>query len=453
MSADGNAEAFVFLYLLVSCRKAPSLTGLLGAQLSFANLPAIVYHGLLYCCELVEILKGSDNSQLQIDMKFKLNAVTQLRFLLSAVHKFNLSSFKASPIETIVSNTRFYATAALPVIETLDEKIEGVGFGDRRLEPADVLKGWGCSENDISSMFLRRSSLHKMDVNNLQSKLQILRDLGISPSDLAKIVDCRPRFLSCRLNKNLDERIEYLERLFGSREVLLKAVLHNPSLLTYDLHNRIKPVIAMYENVGLSRKDLIPMLLSRPTLIPRCNLNDEKMDYISRTGVTKDSRMYKYLVTLFSISRLETIREKMANLEKFGFSEEEILSLFGRSPLLLTLSVDKVQRNMTFVSGTMKLPASSVLCNPCLLYFNLETSLMPRYLLAEKIDDMGLVPQVNGPSMIRALRMTEKRFIKVFISCHPEAVAKELMVFYTSAKNMKRLAESSKRNVHKGFPF
>lgn len=386
-------------------------------------------------------------------MKSSLSALVKLRCLFSATQRFNLYLFSDFAIETVILSLRSYATAALPVVETYGEKIKTVGVQKKPLEPADVLRSWGCSEKDVSTIFLRRPSLRKMDANNLQSKLHILSSLGVSSSDLAKIVYCRPRFLNCRLNKNLDERIEYLQALFGSREILLKAVLRNPSLLTYDLHNSIKPVIAMYESVGLSRQDLISMLLSRPTLIPRCTLNDEKMDYIHRTGVSKVSRMYKYVVTLFSISRLETIHKKMANLEKFGFSEDEILNFFGRSPLLLTLSVDKVQRNMTFILGTMKLPASSVLRDPCLLHFNLETLLRPRYLLAEKIDDMDLVPRVKGPSMVRALRMTEKRFIKAFISCHPEAVAKELMSFYTSAKGIKRLAESSKRCIHKGFPF
>ncbi|KAL3535800.1 hypothetical protein ACH5RR_004261 [Cinchona calisaya] len=386
-------------------------------------------------------------------MKSKLKALVQSRLLFAATQTINLSFFNASLIDAVISHPRSYATAVLPVVESYGETIKSIGNRDKRLEPADVLRRWGCSENDVSVIFLRQPSLHKIDVNNLQSKLQILSDLGVSSSDLVKIIHCRPRLLNCRLNKDLDQRIEYLERFFGSREVLLKAILRNPSLLTYDLHHRIKPVIAIFVNVGLSRKELIPMLLSRPTLIPRCNLNDEKMDYIRRTGVSKDSRMYKYVVTLFSISRIETIHEKIANLEKFGFSEDEILSLFGRSPLLLTLSVDKVQRNMTFALGTMKLSASTIACYPCLLYLNLETSLKPRYLLAEKIDDRGLVPRAKGPSMIRALRMTEKRFIKAFISCHPEAVAKELMIFYRSAKGIKRLAESSKRNMRKGFPF
>jgi len=223
--------------------------------------------------------------------------------------------------------------------------------------------------------------------------------------------------------------------LFESREVLAKAIVRNPSLLTYDFHNKVKPVIALYEEMGVSGRDLIPMLLSRPTMIPRTSFDEEKMEYIRKTGISKGSKMYKYVVTLIGISRHETICRKVANLEKFGFSEEEIFSLFGRSPLMMTLS------------------PSVVLRYPFLLYSNLEAVMKPRVLLAGKIQDMGLNFQIKGPTMLRALRMTEKRFLKAFVELHPKDVADELMEFYRNAKGVKRLAEASKKSVTNGFPF
>ncbi|KAD7116493.1 hypothetical protein R6Q59_006749 [Mikania micrantha] len=296
-------------------------------------------------------------------------------------------------------------------------------------------------------------SLHNSKLDKLQSKLQILRDLGFTSSDLIKIISCRPRFLKCRINRYLDERVRYLEHLFGSKEVLQKAILRNPSVLTYDLKNMIQPTVDLYKSMGITGRDLTLMLLSRPTIIPRTSLNAEKLEYIRKTGISKDSKMYKYVVTLVAISRLETIREKIANLEKFGFLEDEIFWLLGTSPLVLTLSVEKVQRNMTFVVASMKQPAKVVLEYPFLLYKNLETALKPRMVLATKIDDMGLNPSINGPKVFTALRMTEKRFVKVFINCHPPEIANELMNCYADAKHVKRLAEEAKKIVHKGFPF
>lgn len=150
---------------------------------------------------------------------------------------------------------------------------------------------------------------------------------------------------------------------------------------------------------------------------------------------------------------METIQEKVANLEKFGLSEEEIWGLCGRCPILLTLSVEKVQRNMTFVVATMKLEARSVLKHPFLLLANLETQIRPRVDVVKRVFEMGMKPLVEDVSIATALRMSEKRFLKVYVMCHQEDVAGELMEFYEKAKNVKRLAVESKKYVRKGFPF
>ncbi|KAM7269779.1 hypothetical protein ACFE04_025276 [Oxalis oulophora] len=317
----------------------------------------------------------------------------------------------------------------------------------------NVLRTWGCNENDISAILSRHPALRNADAEPLQTKLGLLTALGLTSADLVKIIHCRPRFLSRRLDYSFKNRIEYLTELFGSKDVLRKAITRNPSLLVYDLADSIKPTIKLYEDMGVSREGLVTMLLSRPTLIPRTSFDDEKLEYIRKTGVQKETKMYKFVVTLIGISRHETIQAKVANFEKFGLTEDEIWGLFGRSPYLMTLSVDKIQRNMTFILGMMKLPASVVLTRPYMLASNLETVIKPRVFVAEKMKDMGLPSQLKGTSLIASLKMREYRFLKVYVKCHPKEVADELLQVYDNAKCIKRLAESSKRNISLGFPF
>ncbi|KAL5744853.1 hypothetical protein ACOSQ2_027969 [Xanthoceras sorbifolium] len=393
-------------------------------------------------------------------MESKPNPLFRLGFPFTNSHQLlNLSKIRVrnSLLFYIAIRTATCSTKCQAEVQTAAEsesESESEATNNPPKDSIQVFKKWGCSENDISKMLARRPSLRNAELSNLQSKLSVLAGLGLRSSDLVKIINCRPRFLSCRINHSFDERIEYFTQLFGSKDMLCKAIVRNPSLLTYDFHCKIKPTIALYDQVGVSGKDLITMLLSRPTLIPRSSFNDEKFEYIRKAGVLKGSNMYKYIVTLIAISRLETIHEKVSNLVKFGISEDEVWALFGRSPLVLTLSVDKVQRNMTFVMATLKLPAKIVLEYPFLLFSNLEAVLKPRLLLAGKIQDMGLSPEIKGrEAVLRALRMAEKRFLKAFVSCHPRDVADELMEVYRHAKCVKRLAEGSKKNVRKGFPF
>ncbi|KAJ0009977.1 hypothetical protein Pint_34515 [Pistacia integerrima] len=365
-------------------------------------------------------------------MEPKPHTFLKLRYCLTTSQYHLLSSKKATNRNSLFHLTIKIATCSTKCLAEPETPQLQPNFSPNN--SVEVLKKWGCNDDDISKIFSRRPSLRNTDVIQLQSKLNLLSGLGIKSSDLFKIINCRPRFLSCRLNHCFDERLDYFTKFFGSKTVFCKAIVRNPSLLTYDFHNSIKPAIALYEQMGLSTKDLIPML------------NDQKIDYINRSGISRTSKMYKYVVTLIAISRIETIQEKISNFQKFGFLEDEILSLFGRSPLVITLSIDKVQRNMTFVVATLK--------HPFLLYVNLEAVLKPRLVLAGKIQDMGLSPEMKGQATIlRALRMKEKRFLKVYVNCHPQEVAYELMEVFRNAKCAKRLAVDSKMIVRKGFPF
>ncbi|XP_058093332.1 transcription termination factor MTERF9, chloroplastic [Magnolia sinica] len=373
-----------------------------------------------------------------------------LRFLHFIVPTLSDSIFIPSSIckaFTLASPT--FSSKALEVVAGV-EKVVG---NDAPKDTVDIFRRCGCNDIEISKILLRQPSLLRVNLPLLQGKLNILQSLGIVGSDLIKIITCRPRFLACRLNKGLDHRLQFLETLFESRQMLRKAIIRNPSLLNYDVDNRMKPCVALYEEMGINRLELGFMLNSRPMIIPRSSLNKEKLAYIQSTGLSKESKMYKYVVSLIAVSRLETIREKVANFEKFGFSFDDVMHLFARTPNVLTLSIHKVQRNMTYIMGTMKLPARIVLDQPFLLYANLEGVLRPRFLLAGKIQEMGLQPQIKGPAMVTAMRMAKPRFQKAFITCHENDIAKSLMEFYSKTKSIKRLAQDSKLGLRKGFPF
>ncbi|GAB2222828.1 hypothetical protein Droror1_Dr00016956 [Drosera rotundifolia] len=357
------------------------------------------------------------------------------------------------------ASCHLYSTAATSTVSIssyteTSECLALVTEPQNKKEVADLFRKWGCSDSDIRKIFLRQPSLEKANISNLDPKLNLLLGtLGLSASDLVKIINCRPHFLAHRITHGFSERMDYLQAVFQPRELLLKAITRNPSLLLYDYEKVVKPVISLYEQIGVDRKDLIPLFISRPTILTRTNLTEEKIQYINRIGLSAESKLYKYLVAIVGISRMETILEKVANLEKFGVSKHDVMRLIRRSPMVLTLSTDKVQRNMTFTVGTMKLPAEVTLEHPYLLYCNLEGILKPRALLAGKIQEMNLCPQIKGPNLIRAMRMKEKRFLNAFVTCHPKDISDELMEYYENAKCIKRLAEGSRRVAHHGFPF
>ncbi|KGN48476.1 hypothetical protein Csa_004365 [Cucumis sativus] len=60
------------------------------------------------------------------------------------------------------------------------------------------------------------------------------------------------------------------------------------------------------------------------------------MDFIQKTGLSQGGKLFKYVVSIICISRLETIHQQVANLKKFGFTEDETFSAI--SPYLDSIS-------------------------------------------------------------------------------------------------------------------
>ena len=217
-------------------------------------------------------------------MKSGFGVFTKLRRVLLP----DLPSLLYFPRNSVfeICSTTTCLTNCQAKVEIVEEENKGHSKGSR-----EVLRSWGCSEDDISKIFIRSPSIRNADLAQLQSKLNLLSGLGISAFELVRIISCRPTFLCRGINRCFDEQLQYLRTLFESNEFLVKAIVRNPSLLTYDFQNKIKPAIELYQEMGLSKKDLTAMLLLWPTLIPRTSFEDEKMEYKRKTGLSRNSKM------------------------------------------------------------------------------------------------------------------------------------------------------------------
>lgn len=102
--------------------------------------------------------------------------------------------------------------------------------------------------------------------------------------------------------------------------------------------------------------------------------------------------------------------------------------LLARSCNVLTLSVDKVQRNTPFITETLHNFIAPVYHYLSLVFCSLDRVLRSRHMLSVKLDEMGLEPRIKRPLLLtRVVRMKESRFLKVFMNCHRDDVAGKLM--------------------------
>ncbi|XP_057823367.1 transcription termination factor MTERF8, chloroplastic [Cryptomeria japonica] len=279
------------------------------------------------------------------------------------------------------------------------------------------LKKHGCSEVQIAKIMKTMPRLIGRAEGTLEPKLKLLEDFGFVDRNLAKLLTINPSILCNSLNSSLLPKMVFLKEVFQSQDVLVKALLKSPRLLSFSLEKNLKPSFAFWQGWGFCGTGLFSFLRVQPDVLSRTSLTPARVDLIHKIGVDKESKMFKYIVSIVAVSRVETLEAKIENLKYCGLSAEEIWQLFGACPLLLKFSKENVKKKMDFLVNTMELPANYAVKHPGILTVSLEKTTRPRFLVWQKIKSINDF----NIAFFTVLLMTEARFVSKIIKGHPES--------------------------------
>ncbi|GLJ32379.1 hypothetical protein SUGI_0651610 [Cryptomeria japonica] len=272
------------------------------------------------------------------------------------------------------------------------------------------LKKRGFTEVQIARIMRMKPQLFGYAERTFQPKLKLLEDFGLVDQNLAKLLTINPSILGYNLKKSLPPKMEFLKEVFQSQDVLVKALLKSPRLLSFSLEKNLKPSFTFWQGWGFSGTGLSDFLAVNPDVLSRTSLTPAQLDLIQeivKIGIEKESKMFKYIVSIVAVSRVETLNSKIENLKLCGLSAEEIWQLFGASPLIVSLSKENVREKMNFLVNTAELPANYVVKRPRILTVSLEKTMRPRFLVWQKIksiSDFNLALLTASPSHLVALQ-------------------------------------------------
>ncbi|GLJ32377.1 hypothetical protein SUGI_0651530 [Cryptomeria japonica] len=179
----------------------------------------------------------------------------------------------------------------------------------------------------------------------------------------------------------LEPKMDFLMNVFQSQDMFVKALLKATQLLGSSLEKTLKPSLAFWEGWGFSRMELLSFLWVHPVVLTCTSLMPAQMELIHKIDAPKERKMYKYILSMVSLSRVQTLEAKIENLKLCGLSAEEIWQLFGASPLVLYLFKENVREKMNFLVNNKELPANYVVKHPRILTASLEKTLRPRFLV------------------------------------------------------------------------
>ncbi|URD98872.1 mTERF family protein [Musa troglodytarum] len=297
-----------------------------------------------------------------------------------------------------------------------------LGRIESRHRPDSVLglfRSYGFDNTQVKKVISANPRWLLLDVEKtLAPKFRSLQDLGFSCSDITHLVSSNSAAINQQHQKVLS-KIQFWQGILGSKDLLMKLCKRNRWFLGNSIEKRIQPNIEILRDFGITDQKLSTILRYRPHLI--AHKPETLKALISRVeglGVARTSGMF-----LHALSVLHSISEKnfKAHLEffkGFGWSEDDFLAAFRKTPSIVAFSLKSLQRKMEFLVNEAGCAPAYLAPRPDILLKSLEKRLIPRYRILTCLKTRGV--HIVNLQMSTYMLYPEKKFLEKFVIRYKE---------------------------------
>ncbi|KAM2279413.1 hypothetical protein ACFX1S_040256 [Malus domestica] len=249
------------------------------------------------------------------------------------------------------------------------------------------------------------------------SVMSLLRNHGVSVTQISKIVRSCPGVLNYNMEKTFLPKLEFFVSLGVSRKYLAKTLAYETHLLVTSLEKRILPTCQFLRNL-LSKKNFVVFFeerwpadfLGRP--FEECGSNIEILrelgmpqscislllayfpryltqkpenfakvvDEVKQMGFDMEKSRSVAAIKALSSGNSKSIWSRNCEAYKrWGWSEDDVLSTFKRFPPCMNKSEKKIMQVMDFLVSKMGWPQRSIVKCPTIMSFSLEKRIIPRF--------------------------------------------------------------------------
>lgn len=270
----------------------------------------------------------------------------------------------------------------------------------------------------------------------LKPKVIFFQELGLSGPDLGSFISRNPYILNCGLNGSLKPTIRLIRNVFASDGRNRSIEMVNDDLFRTITRccrivlakHALEANILYLKSCGVVGSQLSSLLFRLPRIFV---LQQDKLaEVVSRAldmNFTMGSRMLVHAIHSLSCMSIETLNGKYEALREFGFSKEEVDSMFRKSPYVLGLSGAKLRCKLELLLNNLKINRLVVVRIPAILSLNIEERVIPRYKVLEILKSRGLFRK--DPSLSRAMILAESKFLQSYVLPF-KTDAEELLLAY-----------------------
>ncbi|KAL7588099.1 hypothetical protein Lser_V15G38530 [Lactuca serriola] len=283
---------------------------------------------------------------------------------------------------------------------------------DRADSVIAFFKNQGFTETQIG-LLVRKfpTALTCKPEKNLLPKFEFLCSIGLSESDIVKLLTANPRLLGRSLKNHIEPSLNILRDLLQSNDKALIAIRKFPWYLGLDYQANLAPNIELLRDVGVPGSNMLYVLTHLPKyFVVSPELFKKTVEEVVEMGFDPLRPNFMLAISVVRSLRKSTWEKKMETYEKWGWSKAQILQAFRTYPWFMKKSKEKINQVMDFNVNKMGFETSFVAKNAMLLSYSLEKRTVPRCLVYLYCLDNGLLKDKSGFSWW--LKCKEEKFIK-----------------------------------------
>ncbi|XP_021669510.2 uncharacterized protein LOC110656838 [Hevea brasiliensis] len=306
-----------------------------------------------------------------------------------------------------------------------------------------IFKNLGFKKHQISYIIVRWPlMLLSKPERTIIPKFEFFRSKGASNSDLVRIFGCCPWVFKRSLEKHLVPSFNFFRDLLKSDEKTLAAIKRCPSILLRRLEDQVIPAIDILRENGVPEANILHLIHYHPLKLQK---NPDKfkktVDEVREMGFRPSKLHFVIAVMVLAGLRKSKWESKVDAYKRWGWSNEDVITAFGKYPLCMTISEDKIMAVMDFYVNKLGLDSSVIANRPVLLSLSLKKRLVPRGSLIQFMSSKGLV-KIDSHITVLCER-PEKFFMEKFVDRYKEAP--QLLKLYNELKQQGEQQQEIKR--------
>ncbi|XP_064958701.1 transcription termination factor MTERF6, chloroplastic/mitochondrial-like [Musa acuminata AAA Group] len=314
---------------------------------------------------------------------------------------------------------------------------------ESRHQPDSVLgffKSHGFDNTQMKRVLSVNPQWLLLDVEKtLAPKFRALQDLGFSCSDITHLVSSNNAVISHKL-QNVLSKIQFWQGTLGSNDLLMKLCKRNRWFLSYSIEKKIQPNIEILRDFGITDQKLSMILRHRPLLLAqKAETLKALISRVEDLGVARTSGMFPLTLTVLHNVSEKKFKAHLEFFKGFGWSEDDFLAAFRKTPTLVSCSLKNLQRKMEFLVNETRCTPSYLATRSGILLVSLEKRLIPRYRILTGLKSRGV--HIGNLRLSTYMSYAEKKFLEKFVFRYKEFP--ELIELYNVAPKTEMLFDTA----------